>query len=84
MEFVRQIIDSNLLDKISLPESLRNTQVEIIILPIDKKSATSDTLNKPVSLESIIGTLSSYANPDLIPLEKEAWSEAVYEKHINR
>ena len=27
------------------------------------------------------GILSKYANPALIPLEKEAWGEAVREKH---
>jgi len=28
-----------------------------------------------------MGIFSKYANPDLIPLEKEAWGEAVREKH---
>jgi len=81
MEFVRQIIDSSLLDKILLPESLRNTQVEIIVLPIDKKT---DTINKSVTFESVIGSLNKYANPDLVFLEKEAWGDAAYEKHVNR
>ena len=33
MEFVRQVINSDLLDKITLPYSLKNRKVEIIILP---------------------------------------------------
>ena len=30
---------------------------------------------------SVMGIFNKYANPDLIPLEKEAWGEAVKEKH---
>ena len=37
MEFVRQIINSNLLDKIELPLSLKNKMVEIIVLPVDER-----------------------------------------------
>jgi len=31
--------------------------------------------------ESVMGICHKYANPDLIPLEKGAWGEAVKEKH---
>jgi len=30
---------------------------------------------------SAMGIFNKYANPDLIPLEKEAWNEAVKEKY---
>ena len=30
---------------------------------------------------NVMGIFSNYANSDLIPLEKEAWGEAVKEKH---
>jgi len=32
---------------------------------------------------SAMGVFKKYANPDLMPREKEAWSEAVREKHAN-
>jgi len=34
-------------------------------------------------LKSAKGCLEKYANPLLIPLEKNAWVEAVREKHVN-
>ena len=34
-----------------------------------------------VTPKSAMGICSKYANPALIPLEKEAWGEAVKEKH---
>ena len=34
-----------------------------------------------VTPDSVMGICSKYANPDLIPLEKEAWGMAVREKH---
>ena len=34
-----------------------------------------------VAVNSAMGIFSKYANPDLIPLEKNAWAEAVKEKH---
>jgi len=36
MEVVRQVIDSSLLDKIPLPQSLKNRRVEIIIRPLEE------------------------------------------------
>ena len=33
------------------------------------------------SPDSAMGIFNKYANPDLIPLEKEAWGMAVMEKH---
>ena len=38
------------------------------------------TENRPTA-ESVMGILSAYANPELIPLEKEAWADAAVEKH---
>ena len=32
---------------------------------------------------SVMGILKKYANPKLIPMEKEAWGEAVREKYAN-
>ena len=33
--------------------------------------------------QSVMGIFSKYANPDLIPLEKDAWRNAAVEKHAN-
>lgn len=33
-----------------------------------------------VEVDSVMGILHQYANPDLIPLEKDAWAEAASEK----
>lgn len=38
-------------------------------------------LVKNTQARSSAGMLAKYANPDLIPLEKTAWAEAVEEKH---
>lgn len=36
---------------------------------------------KQVSVESVRGMLSAYANPDLIPLEESAWERTVAENY---
>ena len=74
-EFVRQIIDSNVLEPIlTLPPSFRDSQVEIIVLPLDNPSS------KPVN-HSSYGRLKAYANPSLIPEEEGALEKAAAEKH---
>ncbi|MCM1168043.1 MAG: hypothetical protein NC401_18830 [Ruminococcus sp.] len=35
------------------------------------------------SAASVVGILSEYANPDLVPLEKGAWERAAIQKHEN-
>jgi len=76
MEAVRQIVDSNLLDKIVLPTSFKNRKVEIIVFPIDEKQYTPEK-----SVDDLVGLLEQYKNPNLIPLEKDAWEMAVKDKH---
>lgn len=34
-----------------------------------------------VTSDSVMGVLKNYANPDLMPLEENAWAEAACEKH---
>ena len=46
-----------------------------------KEDAVSVSLNEPE--HKAMGILNKYANPDLISKEKEAWGEAVKEKHAN-
>ena len=89
MDYLRQTVNSEKLANIfDLPAGLRGREVEVIILPLQESEDeiikedifkyTSDT-----SIGSIIGILSEYKNPGLIPLEKEAWAEAMVEKHVN-
>ena len=80
MEYVRDIIDSRLLDKINLPQALRNRKVEIIILPANEKEKIN---NEKKSINSVIGVLGKYKNPELIQFEKKAWEEAAEEKYVN-
>ena len=56
MEIVRQVIDSSLLDKINLPESLKNRKVEITILPFD-----GHEVEKKHGIERAAGIFSKYA-----------------------
>jgi len=69
VEFVRQIIDSRLLDKISLPPSLKNRKVEIIILPINDKD---DSFEQKNSIDDFESNLAKYKNPNLRALEKKS------------
>lgn len=78
MEFVRQIVHSSLLDKISLPKSLENRKVEVIILPVSEEVSIA---TGEQTIDAIVGILEKYKNPDLISLEKEAWGRAVMDKH---
>lgn len=78
MEFVRQIIDSNLLDKIVLPQSLQGKKVEIIVLPL---SYDINEVSNKDSIDNFVGILDKYKNPNLVPNEKEAWAESMVEKH---
>ncbi|MCL2224862.1 MAG: hypothetical protein FWB96_07845 [Defluviitaleaceae bacterium] len=36
----------------------------------------------PSGRKSIKGIINQYANPELIPIEKEAWGEAVKDKYV--
>ena len=42
--------------------------------------ASSDTSTQ-VAVKNAMGIFNMYANPELIPLEKDAWGESVKEKH---
>ncbi len=79
MECVRQIVDSELLDRLQLPQALRNRKVEVIIMPVE-----SNTDKKGKKAEETFGILHKYANPALLPIEKDAWGMAVSEKYADR
>lgn len=82
MNFVRKVTNSNALKHIvDLPESLRNQDVEVIILPIEQPSPN----NIPTSNTSTArGALKQFANPDLIQFEQDAWVKGAQEKHEHR
>jgi len=76
VEFRANVTDG----KIDIPgEYLQNlsSDVKIIIL-CENPIATPE---KTTPRKSIKGIISNYANQELIPLEKEAWGEAVKEKY---
>jgi hypothetical protein len=90
MEFVRQIVDSNVLTSIlDLPPSFQDVQVEVIVLPVDNKKnslkAASSVPGYDVSIKPVkhtaYGRLKVYANPSLIPEEEGAWEKAATEKY---
>jgi hypothetical protein len=76
LEAVRKIIDARQLAPIiELPEHMRDSRVELIILTLPAETAGRESL-------SMKGALRAYANPALTELEKTAWESAVAEKHV--
>ncbi|MCM1579382.1 MAG: hypothetical protein NC078_11350 [Ruminococcus sp.] len=68
----------NLIDKLN--ENQLNAVVDFLnafFEPIPQNS------KKHLSAESVMGIAGKYANPDLIPFEKEAWANAAAEKYEN-
>lgn len=77
MECLRQTIGSDsLVGILDIPRSLRNTVVDVIVLPTQ-----SNVTKKPRG--SAFGCLKKYANPVLIDQEKGAWERAVAERYAN-
>ena len=79
MEAIREVrIVENGQVLLNLPANFWGQQVEIIILSTGK----SEVL--PNRKKSLRGCLRAYADPDLIPLEKDAWAQAMVEKYADR
>jgi len=79
MEYLRKTVNSDALAAVfDLPISLRNRNVEVIIMPADNVGDQTHTR------KSTKGCLKKYANPALIQLEKNAWAKAVEEKYADR
>jgi hypothetical protein len=76
MDFYRTIINSKKIN-VNLPSNLKNKIVEIIVLPVNREHEK----NNISELDEVCGSLSKYADIDKIPLEKEAWTEAMKLKH---
>jgi hypothetical protein len=82
MNFIRKVTNSDALKHIvDLPDSLRNQDVELIILPLGDQSSSKQTLP---SSHTARGALKQYANADLIQYEQDAWEKGVQEKHEHR
>lgn len=74
MDFVRTVINSNLLNRIiNLPDNLKDKMVEVLILPIEEEKKE----------KSLKGALSRYKNTELIEKEGEVWNLLVKEKNEN-
>ena len=58
MEFVRKIIDSNVLDQVlPLPHSFHNQKVEILVFPAqDRKTQINDLMEGSIT-QSLIGVI---------------------------
>lgn len=80
MEFVRTVINSDILESIIIvPESLKRQKVEVLILPVNDVNEVMQNQK----LKSLKGALKEYKNTDLIKEESSAWSKAMVEKHDN-
>ena len=73
MEILQEIPDDKIVHIIEVLKGLRPLSAQ------DGKSMVNDE-----TPSSVMGICSKYASPYLVPLEKEAWSEAVKEKHAIR
>ena len=93
MEFVRQVVNSDVLKSVlTVPPSFQDVQVEVIVRSVDDEQTNITVLSsfpnanaptKPVK-HSAFGRLSAFANPSLIPEEKGAWEKEVAEKYALR
>ncbi|MDR2491775.1 MAG: hypothetical protein LBD20_10285 [Spirochaetaceae bacterium] len=83
MQAIRQIVDAEqLYPIIDIPNAMRNSKVEIIIMPV----APQETLPPEAdyaALDKLYGSLHEYANHTLISGEKTAWQTAAIEKQLS-
>ena len=85
MEAIRLTLNSTRFAPIiDLPMTLRDQEVEIIVLPSQEMSYTDKSDVEKSSVASIKGILKKYANPALRELEKGAWERAIVEKYIEK
>jgi hypothetical protein len=70
VEILQDIPDEKVVTVIEILKGLR------VLYSQNEKSVAHDG-----AAASVMGIFSKYANPDLIPQEKEAWGEAVMDKH---
>ena len=81
MQAIRQIVDAERLSPfINIPAAMRNTKVEIIVLPASSQHTPPLLSADDAALDTLCGSLHEYANPALIPGEKTAWQTTAMEK----
>ncbi len=64
---------------LQLPQQFWGQEVEIIVLPVPVSTVSARTHRR-----SLHGSLKSYARPELIATEQDAWQAAAGEKHESR
>lgn len=65
----------------TIPENKLDTVYTYMCFVSAQAKMEDPVSNKKKSADSIVGIAHQYANPDLIPLEKEAFANAMAEKH---
>lgn len=75
MTFVRKVVNGkDIAEAIEIPEELKEVQVEVLIFPVIENKEKDKKSKK-----SLAGSLSKYANKELIEKENVAWMEAAKE-----
>jgi len=78
MEAVREILDSAILEPIiSLPKSLKNRKVEVVVFPYQETQVNNEIRH------SAFGSLQGYARQDLKEAENNAFALAMASKHAD-
>ena len=72
IELLQEIPDDKVFPIVEILKGLR-------MLYVSKENIA----NEETTIQNAMGIFNKYANPDLIPLEKEAWGMVVKEKHGN-
>lgn len=65
----------------TMPENKLEAVYTYMCFVNNQMNTEKTTINTKKSASSIVGIAHQYANPDLIPLEKEAFANAMAEKH---
>lgn len=82
------MIDMSTLEKaMELLQTMPEQKIEAIytyICFVNSQMDAEETSQKNKGAKSIVGIANKYANPDLIPLEKEAFANAMEEKHAEK
>ena len=77
IELLQDIPDDKILTVIEILKALKEFY-------LNENISKTDEPNKDIYTPSCaMGIFNKYANPALIPMEKEAWGEAIKEKHAD-
>ncbi len=78
MNYISKRINSSFFKGIfNLPPSLRDKEVEVLIMPIEETEKVSN------GSESMLGILNEFSNPLKIENESTAWNNFVKEKYAD-